>query len=156
MRGSLSLAPVGAPTGTVSLERLIGTTADGPTLTLRWTLPREATGVELVVPLPSGVEVARPSRSRVRVRATERDIGWWSALDRSPRALRPMIERREGSLLLRLDRLGAGTHSLTLPLVVSAAGRFSAGGAWLRTDDPTLWAVTPPVALENPALAPLR
>ena len=43
-----------------------------------------------------------------------------------------MIERREGSLLLRLDRLGAGTHSLTLPLVVSAAGRFSAGGAWLR------------------------
>jgi len=156
VRASLSLAPVGAPTGTVALERLIGTTADGPTLTLRWTLPREATGVELVVPLPSGVEVARPSGSRVRVRATERDIGWWSALDRSPRALRPMIERREGSLLLRLDRLGAGTHSLTLPLVVSAAGRFSAGGAWLRTDDPTLWAVTPPVALENPPQAPLR
>lgn len=156
MRGSLSLAPVGAPTGTVALERLIGTTADGPTLTLRWTLPREATGVELVVPLPSGVEVARPSGSRVRVRATERDIGWWSTLDRSPRALRPMIERREGSLLLRLDRLGAGTHSLTLPLVVSAAGRFSAGGAWLRTDDPALWAVTPPVALENPAQAPPR
>jgi len=40
--------------------------------------------------------------------------------------------------------------------VVSAAGRFSAGGAWLRTDDPALWAVTPPVALENPPQAPLR
>ena len=153
--GSLSLAPVGAPTGTVALERLIGATAEGPTLTLRWTLPREATGVELLVPLPSGLEVARPSGSRVRVRATERDIGWWSALDRSPRALRPIVERSDGALRLRFDRLGAGAHSLTLPLVESAAGRFSAGGAWLRTDDPSLWAVTPPVAVENAARVPL-
>ena len=153
--GSLSLAPVGAPTGTVPLERLIGAEGGGPTLTLRWTLPREATGVELVVPLPSGLEVARPSGSRVRVRATERDIGWWSSLDRSPRALRPIVERSEGALRLRLDRLGAGAHSLTLPLVESAAGRFSAGGAWLRTDDPSLWAVTPPVTVESAARAPL-
>jgi len=75
---------------------------------------------------------------------------------RSPGTRCPLTAHAGPALLLRLDRLGAGTHSLTLPLVVSAAGRFSAGGAWLRTDDPTLWAVTPPVALENPALAPLR
>jgi hypothetical protein len=150
VRGSLALAPVDAPTGAAALERRLDAGPDGPTLVLRWTLPREATGVELVVPLPAGVDVARPSGSRARVRATEHDIGWWSALDRAPRALRPTIERRDGALHLRMARLGAGTHTLSLPLVVTAAGRFTAGGAWLRTDDPALWGVTPPVVVNPP------
>ncbi|MDP3219354.1 MAG: hypothetical protein Q8S73_34965, partial [Deltaproteobacteria bacterium] len=150
VRGSLALAPVDTPTGAAVLERRLDAGPDGPTLVLRWTLPREATGVELVVPLPAGVDVARPSGSRARVRATEHDIGWWSALDRAPRALRPTIERRDGALHLRMARLGAGTHTLSLPLVVTAAGRFTAGGAWLRTDDPALWGVTPPVVVNPP------
>jgi hypothetical protein len=81
------------------------------------------------------------------VRASESDLGWWSALDRGPRALRPTIERRDGALRLRMGRLGPGAHALTLPLVAGATGRFTAGGAWLRCDDPSVWAVTAPVTL---------
>lgn len=146
--GALPLAPVTAPTGTASLERRIDQGAEGPSLALRWTLAREATGVELVVPLPAGVDVARPTGARARVRATEEDVAWWGALDRRPGALRPTIERRDGALVLRMERLNAGAHSLTLPLVATGRGHFTAGGAWLRSDDPAQWAVTPPVAMD--------
>lgn len=146
--GALTLAPVSAPTGTVALERRVDQGGDGATLALRWTLPRAVTGVELVVPLPAGVEVARPSGGRARVRATDQDVAWWSALDRRPGSLRPMIERRDGALVLRMERLDAGDHALTLPLVTSAGGHFTAGGAWLRSDDPGLWGVTPPVEMD--------
>lgn len=147
--GALALAPVTAPIGTVALERRIDVTAEGPSLALRWTLAREATGVELVVPLPAGVEVARLAGGRARVRATEQELAWWGGPDRRPGALRPMIERRDGALVLRMERLNAGAHTLTLPLVASATGRFTAGGAWLRSDDPTVWAMTPPVVVES-------
>ncbi len=147
--GALALAPVTAPTGTVALERRIDVTAEGPSLALRWTLAREATGVELVVPLPAGVEVARMAGGRARVRATEQELVWWGGLDRGPSALRPTIERRDGALVLRMDRLNAGAHALTLPLVASATGHFTAGGAWLRSDDPTVWSVTPPVVVDT-------
>ena len=151
VEGTVTMAPADATLGTAGLERRVDASAEGPTLSLRWTLPRETTGVELRVPLPSGVDLARPGGSRARVRATERDVMWWSALDRAPRALNPVVERDDGAIVLRMERLGAGAHSLTLPLVYTAAGRSHAGGATLRSDDPAVWGMTAPVAVESPA-----
>ncbi|MEZ4405024.1 MAG: alpha-2-macroglobulin family protein [Polyangiales bacterium] len=150
VEGAVTMAAPDATLGTAALERRVDVGADGPSLTLRWTLPRETTGVELRVPMPSGVDLARPGGARARVRASERDVMWWSVLDRAPRALSPVIERDDGAIVLRMERLGAGAHALTLPLVFTAAGHSRAGGATLRSDDPEVWGMTAPVEVQSP------
>jgi len=146
----LPVAPLATSAGTVPFLRTITDSPAGPTLALQWTLPRASTGVTVTVPLPAGVAVARPG-GRVRMRANPHAPLGWSLPDEAPETRDvQVVALDDDALTLRIGRLDAGVHRVTVPLVRVGTGSFGAGGARLVCDDPGVWALTAPVRVEYP------
>jgi hypothetical protein len=88
-------------------------------LVLEATLREEERAVEISVPMPAGLGLGDTRALRgaeLRVRANE--------------------------IVVRYDRLPAGTTRITIPLLSLGAGTYAAGSARLETADPNAWALT--------------
>ncbi|MEZ4391623.1 MAG: hypothetical protein R3A48_11045 [Polyangiales bacterium] len=136
----MRVAPPSQPVGSVRLVRTFEGEGRERVMVLAFTLPRDATGVELHAPIPAGLEFALGAESPV----AQRDpFQGWRELDGPAGDARARVTRLDDGVRVRFASLRAGAHSVRVPLVAVARGEFRAGSAWLRADGSDLWAVTP-------------
>lgn len=125
--GSLEAEPPQTTIGPTRFERHFNRESDHRwTLELAITSEGSAEDVELVVPLPAGLELAPDADHPEGTRLARTDLG---------------IE-------LLLPSLNRGVTQIELPLIPQGQGRFTAGSATLHSARGEHWAVTPITVLQ--------
>jgi hypothetical protein len=107
-------------------------------------LAKDARAVQAGIPLPAGLQLPGDptSRQSTEVDATQPWRGWIDVGE--PKVTtRPRLWVEQGELRLRWPRLRAGWHVVKIRLSELAPGSYGAAGAWLRTADARVWALTP-------------
>ncbi|MFO0626386.1 MAG: alpha-2-macroglobulin family protein [Polyangiales bacterium] len=138
--GTLRLAPPAQGLGPAQLTQRVEGAGETREMVLAFTLPRDATSVELHAPLPAGLELAHGAEAPVAQRDPWRG---WRELDGPVGNTRARVTRLDDGVRVRFARLTAGAHTVRVPLLTVARGEFSAGSAWLRAAEREVWAVTP-------------
>ncbi|MFG0242532.1 MAG: hypothetical protein ACF8R9_07110, partial [Phycisphaerales bacterium JB054] len=145
--GAVEVDPAHLGRGSVPLERRIVEDGGERFLELELQVRRTERDVVLTAPLPAGLELTtRAGGGAIGMSTSGRAIRWWTAVDPSPPPRMPRMRRTEDGVTLAWTELPAGRYRVRVPITETAAGRFTAGPAVLRTSDPTRWALTPPLA----------
>lgn len=139
-RGALRLSPPAQGFGTARLTQRFEGEGATREMVLSFTLPRDATALELHAPIPAGLELSNGAEDPVSQRDPWRS---WRELDGPVGDTRARVTRLDDGVRVRFARLRAGAHTVRVPLLAVARGEFSAGSAWLQAAERDLWAVTP-------------
>jgi hypothetical protein len=139
-RGALHLSPPAQGFGPAQLTQRFDGEGAVREMVLSFTLPRDATALELHAPIPAGMELSNGADDPVAQRDPWRS---WRELDGPVGDTRARVTRLDDGVRVRFARLRAGAHTVRVPLLTVARGEFSAGSAWLHAAERDVWAVTP-------------
>jgi len=142
--GELAARPTRKEVGPARLRRSLERGKQGWHAAVTFHLAQDARSVEAGVPLPAGLQLPGDpsSRQSAEVDATH---PWrsWVDVGEPKVTTRPRLWVERGELRLRWPRLRAGWHVVKIRLAELARGSYGAAGAWLRTADARVWALTP-------------